>query len=246
MASIADKQRISQLQTKWDEIFAAHQEQLSEGKVDGSRVRSAQANVLARYGNCIFEYLLGATRGNHVVADELAQEFAYRFLRGDLSRAHPAKGRFRDYLKSALSNLVTDYFRRQQQAKQHPLPHAIESDPFREISETFNQSWRQRAIQQTWAELERFEMGRNNFYYTVLRLRVDRPDESSIELAHRLSDQLGQPVTSDWVRQKIHRARQKFATLLVAEVRKTVENDEQLNEELADLRLLKYLESSSR
>ena len=46
-------------------------------------------------------------------AAELDQEFALRFIRGDFHRADPSRGRFRDFVKQALRNLMIDYLRRQ-------------------------------------------------------------------------------------------------------------------------------------
>ena len=77
--------------------------------------------MLQRYAGAVFRYLLGAVRDADA-AEELSHEFAVRLLRGDFHRATPERGRFRDYLKTALINLVNDYFRNQQQR-----PRSLES-----------------------------------------------------------------------------------------------------------------------
>jgi DNA-directed RNA polymerase specialized sigma24 family protein len=68
------------------------------------------------------------------VADDLAQEFALRFLRGDFQRADPERGRCRDYLKRALINLVHDYLSQpagnRHQGEQRQSLHGILSAPF--------------------------------------------------------------------------------------------------------------------
>ena len=99
-------QRLSRIRTQWSLVFNAHQEQADASRADLSR-------LLARYSGATYRYLLGAVRDPDV-ADELAQEFALRFVRGDFHRANPQRGRIRDYLKTALINLVNDHHRQQQ------------------------------------------------------------------------------------------------------------------------------------
>ena len=56
-------------------------------------------------------YLLGAVQDPDT-ADDLFQEFAYRFLHGDYRGASPERGRFRNYLKGVISHLVADFCNR--------------------------------------------------------------------------------------------------------------------------------------
>jgi DNA-directed RNA polymerase specialized sigma24 family protein len=63
---------------------------------------------------------MGAVR-NPDTAGDLAQEFALRFLRGAFRHADPGRGRFRDYMKTALIHLVNDY-RSARSASSRPLP----------------------------------------------------------------------------------------------------------------------------
>ena len=103
--------RLSRISTQWTMVFKAH-----AGFADPAR--AALQNLLERYSGAAFRYLLGALRDPEV-ADDLAQEFALRFVRGDFRRAEPERGRFRDYLKTSLIHLVNDYHRmRQAQPRQ--------------------------------------------------------------------------------------------------------------------------------
>jgi DNA-directed RNA polymerase specialized sigma24 family protein len=55
-------------------------------------------------------------------ADEVFQEFALKFVRGDFGQATPDRGRFRSFLKTTLYHLIVDYQRRRQKlARQAPL-----------------------------------------------------------------------------------------------------------------------------
>ena len=236
--------RISQVTTQWTEIFAAHG--LAENE---QLISAAQQNVLCKYSSCVYRYLMGATRCADA-AEELAQEFAFRFVRGDLGKAEPTKGRFRDYLRMVLRNLVNDHFRRAAKPShekmldiaEHIRQHSV--DPFDELEERFAREWRDKMIESTWTVLAEDSSRRDNYFYTVLRFRAEHPHLNSMKIAERLSERLQKPLTADWVRQKIHRARQRFSELLIAEVKKTIrpaDDRQQLLDELAELKLLEYI-----
>jgi hypothetical protein len=75
-----------------------------------------------------------------------------------------------------------------------------------------------------------------------MRLRVDQPELSSADIAERLAAKWGRPYTAAGVRQLVHRGRERFAELLLADIRETLEGApmERVVEELAELNLLKY------
>ena len=235
-----ENSRISLIQTHWSEILDAH-----DGVENVMDAVDAQAKVLQRYGGCIYRYIYGATR-DYNVADDLAQEFAYRFVRGDFRNADPAKGRFRDYLKTALRNLINDYFRKQ---KKDGV--SLEQNQFlvanlhATLADEFVEGWRGELLSRVWSALKDFEDLKSNYYYTVLRFRADHPKLGSVEIAQSISQQINLPVSADWIRQKLHRARGKFAEFLRDEVRSTLpgSTDVDVDNELAELHLLQYLES---
>jgi len=106
-------ERLSQISTRWTLLFQAHQ-----GSAEA--VSTAQKQLIQRYTPAVYRDLLGAVHDPEA-ADELFQEFALRFVRGDFKRADPERGRFRDFLKTSLYHLVVDYQRRRQQ-QAVPLP----------------------------------------------------------------------------------------------------------------------------
>jgi hypothetical protein len=79
-----------------------------------------------------------------------------------------------------------------------------------------------------------------------LRLKAEQPQRTSGELAARLSADMGRPWSEDNVRQTLHRARLRFAELLLEEVIHSLENpsNEVLEQELVDLGLLTYCKSA--
>src|SRR5205823_3736862 len=81
-------------------------------------------------------------------ADDLAQKFALRFVSGGFQGADSARGRFRDYLKTALWRLVTDYHRERQPqplGPDAPEPAAPQEDEATS-SRNFLNSWREEQL----------------------------------------------------------------------------------------------------
>src|SRR4051812_41351821 len=119
--------RISRINTQWDLLARAHPDQPDAAE--------AQKALLRRYYGAVFRYLVACV-GDSDVAEDLSQEFALRFVRGDFRRADPGRGRFRNFIKTSLQNLVVDYRRRQRVRpgglpsnldvadSDHPLPDA--------------------------------------------------------------------------------------------------------------------------
>jgi DNA-directed RNA polymerase specialized sigma24 family protein len=98
-----DDARLSRIETQWTLVAQAH--------AGGGGARDAQAALLPRYCPAVFRYLCEVAR-DAAVAEELCQEFALRFVRGDFRHAKPEKGRFRDYVKVAVVHLAGEFRRR--------------------------------------------------------------------------------------------------------------------------------------
>jgi RNA polymerase sigma-70 factor (ECF subfamily) len=237
MDSESLNQRLSQISTLWSKLGEAH-------AVADDAAAAARRDLLKRYCGAAYNYLLGAVRDEDTALD-CFQEFAVRFLRGDFKRADPGRGRFRDYLKTALINLVTDYHRRRQKA-----PRSLPDDIAMPVAPEFDaeaallESWRAEIITQTWAALARA----NSTFHAVLNAYVQQPDLTSLELAQRLAAQLDRPFTATAIRVTLHRAREKFAELLMEEVRQSLDSptEEALMQELRELRLLELCRASPR
>ena len=97
-------------------------------------------------------------------------------------------------------------------------------------------------IHQAFAALEEFERRSGHPFFTVLRFRQENPKMPVAVMAGHLSDRLGQALTTARVYKHLHRARQKFADLLVEEVALTLDppGAEDLAQELGELGLLKW------
>jgi RNA polymerase sigma-70 factor (ECF subfamily) len=235
--------RLSRISTLWTDVFEAHGGQ-------GAESAAAQKRLLQRYCGAIYRYLRAALRDPDA-ADELAQEFALRFVRGDFKKADPGKGRFRDYVKTALFHLVATYHRHKGRD-----PRALPGDnyeppdrspPHDEVADKeFLDRWREALLARCWEALARLERETGQLYHTALHFRSSNPEVSSAEMAEQLGAKLGCPLTAAGIRQTIHRARAKFADLLIAEVAASLGADETeaIEQELADLGLLPFCQDA--
>lgn len=235
--------RLSRIATRWTMLRKAH------GPVEDD-VQAAQAALFERYQRAIYGYLVTSLR-DHDAADEVFQEFAVKFLSGGFRRADPSRGRFRDYLKTAIIRLMVDYRRKLARENPHFVPEAPELEaPAEEAnpSESFDSVWRDELLTRAWKSLEAHEQETGQPYHAVLHYRTQHPDQSSAEMAEGLTAQLTpeRPYTSAAVRKTLQRAREKFADLLIAEVAASLETGEPdaIEEELIDLGLVPYCRSA--
>jgi RNA polymerase sigma-70 factor (ECF subfamily) len=235
-------QRLSQISTAWSMLCQAH---------DGTPevMKAARRRLMEHYGPAVYRYLLAAVRSPDA-ADELYQEFALRFVRGDFKNASPDRGRFRSFLKTSLYHLIVDHQRRQ---KRQPLPlssdssePAIEESQLAASDEEFLTAWRAELLTRAWETLARFEQENNQPLYTVLRFRADHPELQAPHMAEQLAVKLGKPLTPEWIRKRLHQARAKFADYLLGIVAQTLETpaEDALEQELIDLGLLDYCRSA--
>src|SRR5881227_2867833 len=98
-----DDLHISRMTTAWSMVREAHG--------DHTAVQSAQERLLSRYGGAVRRYALSALRDEDA-AEEVFQEFALKFVRGDFGNANPERGRFRAFVKTVVYRLIVDYQRR--------------------------------------------------------------------------------------------------------------------------------------
>lgn len=226
--------RLSRLSTQWSQVFAAH--------ADANEAsQSSRSKLVLRYTRPVYRYLLAMVRDPDV-AEDLSQEFITRFLEGRFSKADPGRGRFRDYVKRSLANLVNDYHRGRRGTQQLPADVPLEAASGTASHDEFESAWRDELMQQAWEVMKQ----QNGAYYSLLRMRLDAPDLTSGQLAEAYSIERGKQVTAENVRKTLERARVKFAELLVLQVVDSLESNDQeeVRGELLALDLLKYCRSA--
>ena len=229
MTSDESQDRLSRIQTHWSRLLAP---------TDGP-----EKDLLLRYYSAAFRYLL-AILHDATIAEELAQEFAVRFLAGHYSKVDRQRGRFRDFLKAALRNLIHDYWRRQQKerARTPADPDGFEPSAPEAEENAFDAGWRDEMLVRTWEALARFETDTGKPYFALLRVKTEEPTLRSDQLAQRLALAGNKTLTDQALRQTLHRARETFADLLLDEVQRTLTtiDRDQLEEELVELQLVDY------
>jgi RNA polymerase sigma factor (sigma-70 family) len=230
-------ERLSEMSTQTTLLFRAHH---------GTPEQSDEAMqlLMLRYSGAVHRYLLKAV-GDSEVAKDLNQEFSVKFLAGGFRSFDPSRGRFRDYIKRAVHNLMVDYFRKREPARRFDtnLEQTTLGDPgLVAFDRDFLASWRQDLLDRAWSSLEDLERRTGQPYMQVLRMRVARPNFRSPELAEALAPKLGRSMTPGNLRQTLHRARDKFAEFLIEEVRLSMREPtrDEVEEELGDLKLLEF------
>jgi RNA polymerase sigma-70 factor (ECF subfamily) len=218
---------LSGISTMWTVLRLAHAGTDAAGE--------AKRVLVERYGGAVRRYLLGLLKDPHV-ADDLSQDFAVRLLGGGFRHADPARGRFRNYVKTALFHLVSEHARKGRKTPHPVAPDdgvlaalAAESD---QEGGAFADSWRAELLARAWEALRAAHPPQ----YAALRFRADHPSVPSEEVARRL----GGGLTAAGVRQQLKRGRALFAALLVEQVTHSLENPtpDAVDAELADLNLL--------
>jgi len=233
-----DNDRLSQIETLWSVVRRAHDD-------GASQVTDAQQQMLDRYGGAAQRYLRAVVKDADA-SEDVYQDFAVRFLRGDFANVSPERGKFRAFLKTVLFRTAMDHFR---QKRRGPDVREMETmfepsapDERKAAEEQFVSSWRDEILSRTWDALKRYEEETSKPMHTAMRLRVDQPKLRSPELAESLAQELGRDISAANVRVILHRAREKFAELLLDEVVQSLEEPtrDELEEELGELKLLDY------
>ncbi|MBM4067735.1 MAG: sigma-70 family RNA polymerase sigma factor [Planctomycetes bacterium] len=242
MPSSADS--LGELATQWTRVFEAQESR-------GDRAEAARHDLLVRYHHAVHRYFQEQLRDPHA-AGKLFSNFALRVLEvhAFLRRADPERGRFRDYLRTILRRMVVDHYREQQreQKKQQPLMAGSDNEPAEsaatpEEDQRFIALWRQELIDQAWKALEAAEQATGQPFASFLRYQSDHPGCRSADIAAHFTA-VGKKYTAAGARQIVHRARERFGELLVAEVARSLRSGDEkvpadhIERELIELNLL--------
>jgi len=202
----------------------------------------AQAALVERYQDAVYSYLLGALR-NADAADDIFQEFALKLVRGDLGRADPERGRFRDYVKTVLINLVINYRKKQGRVvllhPESPEPAAAATRDTLEADRDFLTNWCKALLDRAWEALATAQKPDGPPFYAALRLRMEHPALTSAQLADKLTAEHcpENPMMEANLRKVLQRARDLLGDFLVDEVARSLQTQQLdvIEQELIDL-----------
>ncbi len=225
--------RIDAISTRWSLLRIAH-----GSHPDTSKARQM---LVLRYASAVRKYV-GAIVRKGEDADELAQDVVLRLMRGDFAGADPTKGRFRDFLKMAVRNMIHNHWAKQGRRQME----ALASDPSSSDQQREDEwlgAWQKTVLDHALNSCRDDDERNTGSTYQLLKLRMDHPDASSEQLAEMLSWKLNTTIKADSCRQMLRRARLKLAQALIEEIENGLEEDSpaRVLEELAALGLLEHV-----
>jgi RNA polymerase sigma-70 factor (ECF subfamily) len=198
-----------------------------------------------RYAPAIQAYLGALVKGPHD-REEVLQDFLARVVERGFVPQQVTRGRFRDYLKAAVRNAALAHLRRRvvPQADEAQLAALTTEGPAEQCDREWLGRCRQAVLAQGLDRLEEHErQSPEGRLFTVLKMTLDAPDADSADLAARTADHTGRPMSPAAFRKQLSRARERFAALLIDEVRQTLHapTAEAVEEELGELGLLEHV-----
>lgn len=221
--------------TSWSMILAA--------KDEDSQARCDALNRLCQtYWPPIYSYFRSRNYSEED-AQDLTQEFFFHLLkRQSLSHVGQERGKFRTFLLTAAENLLKDENRRLHAQKRNPpspvlpLDEALAESLYTWSSSAnedpralFDRQWAQTLLDNVLRQLEdEFSASGRSQVFEVLK---DNLVMGKSETPYRvLSERLG--MSEGAARNTVYRMRQRYAVLLREEVLKTLEDPEQVEEEI--------------
>jgi RNA polymerase sigma-70 factor (ECF subfamily) len=196
-----------------------------------------------KYARAIHKYVAALVRDPHD-AEEVAQEFLTRVFDKGFCPENVSRGRFRDYLKSAVRFVAISHLRRKRPTISDDQVLMELVGPEHDPDQAWSDEWRACLLERIWQKLELHQQQtEGNLYFSVLQIMTEDPKSTSDAHAARLARQLGRPYRADAFRQQSTRARRHFAKLIVEEIQQTLQNPsaESVEQELVDLKLMPYV-----
>ncbi len=235
MSSTLEESRLESVSTCWLDLDEAR-------RVDRPELaRAAGTRFLERYRRPILKYVRSALP-DESDAEGIFNDFVANFLAGRFHRVDQARGRFRDYLKSALFNLVRDHRRKckpYQALKDDVVARPVGDEFDSAADREFLEIWKRDFLVRAWEYLDDVERHHpRRPYSTILRMKIQNSLRSA-EIARRLSVSMGRDLSEQWVRRKILDARNKLEAFLFDEVRATLDQPslDEIEDELINLGL---------
>jgi RNA polymerase sigma factor (sigma-70 family) len=229
--------------THWSVVFAAGR---SEG--EPTMAGAALAELCRGYWAPLYGFVRSRGHTVHDAQDLTQSFFAYVLEHKVYARANRQKGKFRSFLLASLKNFLADAADRERTIKrggaQIFLPlHEEQAQEAESLFQTHSgMSNEDRLFDRSWAEalvaaaLERLsaDYKRENKEQLFKELRIFIAGGAELVPTYAdLTDRLG--ITESTLRSHVTRLRARYRETLRAEVRRTVDNEKQVDQELREL-----------
>ncbi len=203
--------------TAWTQILRAR---------DGSAttVRDVLDHLIGLYWKPVYFHIRRQGHGVEEAKDLTQQYFALFMERGALLSVDPSKGRFRTFVLASLDHFLCDEHDRRNAQKRKPNPDWVHPIPQFHVDSSFERDWAMVVLDRSF-----------------VRLQALAPREAAVVEAQRsgktaygdLARELG---TSEGnIKVLAHRGRAKLRAIILDELRGTVSQDGEEEEELAAL-----------
>jgi RNA polymerase sigma factor (sigma-70 family) len=221
------------LETRWTMVLSA-----KDGDADASS--KAWEELALTYWKPVYAYLRGKGHSHQEAQDATQAFFAYMLNRDTLRNIQPEGARFRSFLLVCLNHRLIDEHRRQINVRQRA---EISIEPWHEMEainangllyttaatpeEAFDRSWAEELIARAMVRLaKRWEKRADLF--AELRFSVESPGDGAkyADIASRVG------MTEGAVGKAAHDLRQQFVQEVRNEIRNTVAEDDDVDEEL--------------
>jgi RNA polymerase sigma-70 factor (ECF subfamily) len=229
--------------THWSVVLAA-----ARSQAEPTVAEAALAELCQTYWSPLYGFVRSRGYAVHDAQDLTQSFFAYLIERKIYTRVERQKGRFRSFLLASLKNFLADAYDREHRFKrgggQDLLP--LHEEQIKEAESLFQDhpkaSTEEQSFDRSWAEalvtagLERlsadYKSEAKEKLFSELRIFLagsGEPLPSYSDLADRLD------MTESTLRSHVTRLRARYREVLRAEVRRTVDTEEEVDDELREL-----------
>jgi RNA polymerase sigma factor (sigma-70 family) len=223
--------------THWTVVLAA-------GGADSAQTSAALTGLCQTYWPSLYAYVRRLGHGQEEAKD-LTQEFFARLLEKQwLAQADPARGRFRSFMLTAMNHFLTNEWRRGQAIKRGGGREIISLDDTAEkayIAEPASDLTPEKLYERKWAlrlfarALDRLReqyavAGKGAVYHALKEFLSTEPQTGDYA---RVGAQLG--MTNGAVSAAVHRLRHRYRELVREEVARTVNQPEDIEDEVRSL-----------
>lgn len=203
---------------------------------EGDSARHALNSLCEDYWNPVYAHVLYRVRDSHL-AEDLTQDFFSKFLSQDwFLRPRESRGKFRTFLLTVLRRFLNDQSKRSHAWKRggrnptvslDELPE-LASDTMADSSSHFDRAWAQTLLHSAFVRLKK-ESDSARFQHLFPFLQRE-PDQGEYQT---LTDQFG--ITSNTIAAAVRRMRRRLRDLLREEIRQTLDDGDDIEEEMRHL-----------